>query len=263
MNHPNSHSWLRLARGGLLVGAYVLACGGPEEFRLGDAGPAGSGGRIGTGGAGTGGATGTGSGGSNSGGTIATGGRGSGGAPSAGGAPATGGRGTGGVAAGSGGRASGGSQGASGGRGTGGRGSGGADDGTGGRGSGGAAPGSGGRGSGGAAGGGRGTGGAATGGRGTGGAAATGPCAALCDNPVTVAPKTNSGALGTSATCHSVTGMVAGIVCGNLTAPRTMSVNGNAANCSGSGFTPPALRNGGYCFETTAGQTSSAYFVTY
>jgi hypothetical protein len=65
------------------------------------------------------------------------------------------------------------------------------------------------------------------------------------------------------ATCHEIVGMVSGIVCGNFTAPRTLSVNGTAVNCSGGNLTPPALRAGGYCMETTAGQTSSAYFTTY
>lgn len=241
----------------LVTGAlFVWACGGVEAFHAGtDGGPSASGGATPASGGATsaGGAPASGSGGGPvaTGGTpVGTGGRNTGGA-------GTGGRGTGGR--GTGGRASGGAD-------TGGRSSGGASA-VGGRGTGGRFGGgdSGGRSSGGAsAAGGRGTGGvAATGGRGTGGASAMGPCGGLCEDPVNVPPKTNSGALGTGATCHQVVGMVAGIVCGNFTAPRTFSVNGNTVSCNGSNITVPALRNGGYCMESTAGQTSSAYFTTY
>jgi hypothetical protein len=146
------------------------ACGSDVRYmRLGDAGPAGTGGDDGVGGDGVGG---NGSGGNGLGGAIVgTGGRGTGGAAgTGGGGRGTGGRGTGGAAGtGSGGRATGGAAGI-GGSGSGGRGGGGA--GVGGAATGGAA--TGGRGTGGAATGGAATGGAATGGAATGGAATGG-----------------------------------------------------------------------------------------
>lgn len=258
-------TWAVAAAGGLTVAAALLACGGPESFRsdrdgafpdlrgTGGAGTAiGSGGTVpGDGSVGSGGVP------SSSGGApIGTGGRGTGGATGSGGA-ATGGRG----GSASGGAASGGRSAGTGGATTGGRGAGGAT-GTGGRATGTGGARTGGRG-GNTATGGMGSGGRGTGGRGTGGATPTGPCDGLCEDPVKLAPKTNSGALGTMATCHEITGMVSGIVCGNFTAPRTLSVNGTAVTCAGGNINPPPLRAGGYCMETTAGQTSSAYFTTY
>jgi hypothetical protein len=82
----------------------------------------------------------------------------------------------------------------------------------------------------------------------------------------------HSGDLGTAATCHEVTGgAVAGIVCGNFAQPRELRVNdevwtfqdGTNWGCGMMPPTPPPLRNGGYCFETTAGNNSFAYFLTY
>ena len=114
-----------------------------------------------------------------------------------------------------------------------------------------------------------GTGGTATGGvTGTGGAAGatgTGPCAGLCTSTATIAPKANSGDLGTGATCQEVTGgTVTGLVCGNFVAPRTFTVNGMSFNCtSGGTFTLPAEKNGGYCMQASAGNYSYAYFGTY
>jgi hypothetical protein len=80
----------------------------------------------------------------------------------------------------------------------------------------------------------------------------------------------HSGDLGTSATCHQVIGMVAGIVCGNFAMPREFSVNnaewtymnGTQWSC-GQSSTPPPLRNGGYCMQSTAGNHPYAYFTTY
>jgi hypothetical protein len=93
----------------------------------------------------------------------------------------------------------------------------------------------------------------------------TGPCAGLCANPMAVPASMASGDLGTAATCDSVVGTVTHIVCGNFVAPRTMTVNGTTmVNCVANGNVPlPAARNGGWCFQASAGQNSFAYFSTY
>ena len=76
-------------------------------------------------------------------------------------------------------------------------------------------------------------------------------------------PGVNSGALGTGATCNEVTGTVVGVVCGNFAATRTFTVNGTQVNCNGGGVAPPAPHNGGYCMQAIAGETLSAYFITF
>jgi hypothetical protein len=202
----------------------------------GGGGSSGSVGIVGTGGivsGGSGGTSGGGSGGAGSGGRA-----GSGGAVGSGGQLGSGGSGTGGRLAGSGG-----------GSGTGGRlaGSGGAS-GTGGRvGTGGANSGSGGAGSGGRA--------------GTGGVTGR-PCDGLCVNPVPYQIGAISDDLGTGATCHEAVGTIQGLYCSNFVPPRTLTVNGQEISCS-TGRPVPAPRNGGYCFQTTAGDRPYATFGAY
>jgi hypothetical protein len=114
-----------------------------------------------------------------------------------------------------------------------------------------------------AAGGGMG-GGGTTGIAGTTGTGGTDPCAGLCSNPTAVAPSTNSGDLGTEATCNEVVGNVTRFVCGNFVAPRTFMVNGTLSDCvGGGGGLLPTPRNGGFCMQASAGQNSFAYFTTY
>jgi hypothetical protein len=117
----------------------------------------------------------------------------------------------------------------------------------------------------GAAGGGGPGGAAGGGGRAAGGAGGQGgPCAGLCANPVvftTVMYQSNG--LGTNATCHQTTAAVQGLECGNLVAPRQLTVNGQPFSCTGTGMPLPAALNGGYCIQTTAGNYSFAYFGTY
>ena len=206
--------------------ALILGCQDPEGFRqTADAGlGAGSGGRLGTGGA-------SGTGGSGTGGFIGSGGSGTGGLIGSG----SGGSGTGG--SGTGGRATGGSAGS----GTGGRASGGS--GTGGRSTGGG-------------GGSIGTGGV--------GGTGTGPCTGLCDNPIVIpAVLYSSGNLGTGATCHETTASIQGGNCSNIPIPRTFSVNGTQVPCPGNWPTLPARKNGGYCFQASAGSPNFASFVTF
>jgi hypothetical protein len=97
-----------------------------------------------------------------------------------------------------------------------------------------------------------------------GGDAAAGPCSGLCAPAIelTVAGGYHSANLGTEATCHETTSTILGGGCANLTAPRTFSVNGTQVSC-GANFAPPAARNGGYCFQASAGGLSYATFFVF
>jgi len=91
----------------------------------------------------------------------------------------------------------------------------------------------------------------------------TGPCAGLCANPIIITmvqlPSTNQG---TDATCYESTLTHQGGNCGNFMAPRTFSINGTVIPIctSGGNFSLPARVNGGYCFQSSAGQPQFAYF---
>jgi hypothetical protein len=82
---------------------------------------------------------------------------------------------------------------------------------------------------------------------------------------VSILPNGKSGDLGTAATCHDIDGSSGSIVCGNFQTPRTFTVNGTTTfNCAAGGtFTLPAPRNGGWCFEASAGNFSYAYFESF
>jgi hypothetical protein len=74
----------------------------------------------------------------------------------------------------------------------------------------------------------------------------------------------NSNDLGTAAACHTVTGTRGEFNCGNFVAPRTLEINGTAVDCVPSGQgTLPAARNGGWCFQASAGDFAWAWFGTY
>jgi endoglucanase len=90
----------------------------------------------------------------------------------------------------------------------------------------------------------------------------TSPCSGLC-SPATLITSAsfNSGNLDTSATCHETSAPISGGNCGNM-AGRTFKINGTTVNCGGN-FVPPAKRNGGYCFQASAGGYSYAYFGTW
>jgi hypothetical protein len=86
----------------------------------------------------------------------------------------------------------------------------------------------------------------------------------MCSPATSIAPNTQMNNLGTAATCHEVDGSMGGYVCGNFVDPRTFTINGTEVNCVGGGSgNLPAARNGGWCFEATAGDFSYAYFNTY
>jgi hypothetical protein len=81
-----------------------------------------------------------------------------------------------------------------------------------------------------------------------------------------VQPRTNSGDLGTGATCHEVVGNVTNVTCGNFVAPRTFTVNGLELNCGAIGggtYQLPPQRAGGFCMQVGAGQYPYAYFTTF
>ena len=97
-------------------------------------------------------------------------------------------------------------------------------------------------------------------------ASTAGPCSGLCNNPTTftVSGAYNSGNLGTGATCYQTTSPVTGGNCGNFLSPRALSVNGVQKTCNAVNWSSlPAARNGGYCFQTTAGNYSYAYFALF
>jgi hypothetical protein len=252
---PLSNSLTRALAVGLLFGVLLFACQGPEEFFRTDGGLSGFGGSPpGSGGNGTGGevATGgiTGTGGAATGGVTGTGGTHTGGVTGAGGTATggitgTGGTHTGGVT-GTGGKATGGVTG------TGGKATGGVT-GTGGRATGGIT-GTGGK----AAGGAPGTGGAA-------GATGTGPCAGLCSDPTEITTKSfSSGNVGTGAVCFESKVAIQGGNCSSVPAPRTFSVNGTVEACDGPNWPSlPAMIDGGYCYQFTAGQPDYSSFTTF
>jgi hypothetical protein len=62
--------------------------------------------------------------------------------------------------------------------------------------------------------------------------------------------------------CRETTANLAGANCGNFLAPRTFRVNNEVRTCGGN-ITLPAKRNGGYCFQATAGDFAWAYFSTW
>lgn len=92
------------------------------------------------------------------------------------------------------------------------------------------------------------------------------PCASLC-GPPTVFSSANyqSGNLGTGATCHETTASPSGLVCGEFAAGRTFRVNDQLVTCGGGNISLSTIpkRNGGYCFQASAGNQSWAYFATF
>lgn len=99
----------------------------------------------------------------------------------------------------------------------------------------------------------------------TGGATSSSkPCSGLCSSPITfTAASYNSGNLGSNATCHETTAAVTSGNCGNM-GTRTFTVNGTTMSCNFQNWASmPAKRNGGYCFQATAGTPTYAYFSTF
>ena len=90
------------------------------------------------------------------------------------------------------------------------------------------------------------------------------PCTGLCTNPVVFpGPSHQSGNLGTGVTCHETTANLANANCGNFAAGRTFKINDVAVTCNYQHITLPAKRNGGYCFQASAGDFPWAFFTTW
>jgi len=89
------------------------------------------------------------------------------------------------------------------------------------------------------------------------------PCSGLCTSPVVFAGNNyNSGALGLSATCHETTANLQGANCSNFTG-RTFKINATTLSCNGQNVSLPAKRNGGYCFQASAGSPAWSSFATF
>jgi subtilisin family serine protease len=96
-----------------------------------------------------------------------------------------------------------------------------------------------------------------------GGGAST-PCSGLCSSPTQfTGPSYSSGNLGTAATCSQTTANLSGANCGQFASSRTFRVNNVLVTCNGGNFTLPAKRNGGYCFQASAGDFPWAYYTTW
>ena len=97
-----------------------------------------------------------------------------------------------------------------------------------------------------------------------GGGSNTSPCGGLCASPTVFASQNfQSGNLGTNATCHQTAANLQGANCGNFAGGRTFRVNDSLVACNGGNITLPAKRNGGYCFQASAGNHPWAYFSTW
>jgi hypothetical protein len=103
----------------------------------------------------------------------------------------------------------------------------------------------------------------AAGGGSGGGSPGTNPCASFCTSPTVFSTSAyQSGNLGTAASCRETTATLTGINCGNMSS-RSLTVNGTVVNCGGTNLVAPPKVNGGYCFQASAGGSTSAYFSTW
>jgi hypothetical protein len=91
------------------------------------------------------------------------------------------------------------------------------------------------------------------------------PCTDLCSAPVVFdGPSYSASNLGTGATCHETTAELSGGNCGNFAPGRTLRVNGQTVTCNWSNWPSlPSKRNGGYCFQASAGNYAWAGFTTW
>ncbi|CAN90920.1 putative exported peptidase / protease [Sorangium cellulosum So ce56] len=92
----------------------------------------------------------------------------------------------------------------------------------------------------------------------------TAPCSSLCTGPTVFSSASfSSGSLGSGARCFETTASLSGANCGNFAGGRTFAVNGTTVTCNGGNITLPAKRNGGYCFQASAGNEAWAYFTSW
>ena len=90
------------------------------------------------------------------------------------------------------------------------------------------------------------------------------PCAGICAGAIAFSDQFfASGNLGTGASCYETAAPLTSGNCGAFVSPRSLSINGRAMVCNGSNLTLPPKRNGGYCFNVTAGNQPWAWFHTW
>jgi V8-like Glu-specific endopeptidase len=78
-------------------------------------------------------------------------------------------------------------------------------------------------------------------------------CSGICDNPTLLTGPNAYVPLGSEAGCFESQFVLKSGNCGNLAAGRTLSINGQQAICDFQELVLPPARNGGYCFNVTAG----------
>lgn len=90
------------------------------------------------------------------------------------------------------------------------------------------------------------------------------PCTDLCPSPTTFSTQYfSSQNIGTSARCYEGIATLVSGSCTGFASPRTLTINGTAMACNGQNWTLPPKRNGGYCFQVSAGQNPWAQFNTF
>lgn len=92
------------------------------------------------------------------------------------------------------------------------------------------------------------------------------PCGGLCTNPIVFSSLGyGSGNLGTGATCHETTTSPTHVNCGNFATGRTFRINDQLVTCNFQNQPLASIpkRNGGYCYQATAGNHPWAYFSTF
>jgi Trypsin len=88
------------------------------------------------------------------------------------------------------------------------------------------------------------------------------PCGGICAAPVRISSQYYpSGPLGPAATCHESYQSINGFIC-SMDSSRAALINGNPVSC-GQAVTLPPQRNGGYCIQTAAGPSDTAFFTTW
>jgi hypothetical protein len=87
----------------------------------------------------------------------------------------------------------------------------------------------------------------------------TTPCSGLCANPIRMT-STGVNGTGTGAICYEYVGTKSAGNFGNFSSTRHFYVNGADKGTSSGQYSLSATRNGGYCFQSTAGDYSWGYF---
>lgn len=90
------------------------------------------------------------------------------------------------------------------------------------------------------------------------------PCTDICESPTSFTTQYfSSQNLGTTARCFETTANLISGSCSGFASPRTLAINGTTMSCNGQNWTLPPKRNGGYCFNVSAGQNPWAQFNTF